>query len=300
MSQKSKSPTLTVLTKKVLRNWALPAVDEKADKNSRGKLLIVAGSPEIPGAIILCATCAMRAGAGKIQILSPKSVATDIALKLPETLVHGCPSTGAGAFKNTMSPKLIALVERTDAILVGPGMAAGNETSAFVKKLFTKTKDQTVVFDAEALIPFSKKMDWAKRKGAKIILTPHAGEMATLTGKTKKEIENNAPAIAQEFSKKSGAVIVLKGAKTYIAGPQGELYLNTRGNKGLAAAGSGDSLAGIIAGLAARGAPPLQAAAWGVHLHALAGEKLAKKHGELGYLMRELSECIPKIMNSIK
>ena len=132
-----------------------------------------------------------------------------------------------------------------------------------------------------------------------MIVTPHSGEMAAILGRSKEEIKADPQDAALEAASALQAVVAMKGAKTYIAAPDGRLYLNRYGCIGLATSGSGDTLAGIIAGLAARGADPVQATVWGVYLHARAGDSLAKRIGPLGFLARELLAEIPALMQNV-
>src|SRR5205814_1158949 len=132
--------------------------------------------------------------------------------------------------------------------------------------------------------------------GGRAVLTPHAGEMAGMLGVAKPSVEASRAGTARAAAERFGAVVALKGAETFVAGPGGELFCNRAGNVGLATSGSGDALAGILAGLAARGAEPLQAAVWAVHLHARAGDRLAARMGGLGYLARELLDEVPPLM----
>jgi hydroxyethylthiazole kinase-like uncharacterized protein yjeF len=153
-----------------------------------------------------------------------------------------------------------------------------------------------IILDAEGFSCLKDLPDLFHKQPGQGIITPHAGEMAGLLGMDKAEIQANPAAIAQQAAKYFQAVVALKGATTYIAGPGGEIYCNNTGNVGLATSGSGDTLSGIIAGLAARGASPSQAAAWGVYLHGKAGESLAARFGLLGFLARELLAEIPGLM----
>lgn len=281
----------------LLRRWKLP-LEPAGDKDDRGCVLVVGGAPELPGAVILAATCALRAGAGRLQIATDESIAQTVATVVPESLVT-----------TLAKKKITALYDGADAMLIGPGLAKGPKTGALVKSLLStrvtpsrlsrRPSKKTVILDAEALQTFRRKIDWLAKNNLNVIVTPHAGEMASMLGTSKSAIEAAPDLVAIEFAKMSGAVTVLKGSTTYIATSDGELYRNDRGNFGLATSGSGDCLAGLIAGLAARGAPPLHAAAWGVYLHARAGEVLARKVGSVGYLAREIPTEVPKLMDAL-
>ena len=150
-----------------------------------------------------------------------------------------------------------------------------------------------------ALLPLSREPDALKRLGGRAILTPHAGEVASMTGESRETIEKEPEAWARRCARQYGGCVALKGVDTFVADRSGRLWRNHKGNKGLAISGSGDTLSGIVAGLAARGAPPPQAAVWAVALHARAGDRLARRMGPLGFLPRELLAEIPGLMREL-
>jgi hydroxyethylthiazole kinase-like uncharacterized protein yjeF len=287
----------------LLRGWPLPMPSPDADKEERGHVLVLGGSREMPGAVILAATAALRAGAGKLTIATGASVAQLVALAIPESRVLGLAETAAGGFTADAVARLDPLAERITTILVGPGMQDEAATARLVHALLPRLDGTatSVVLDACAMgtllypppgWPHGKRFRFERPA----ILTPHAGEMAHLTGAAKPDIlaapQRHAARAAAEWN----AVVALKGARTVIAGPRGERWQHEGGNVGLATSGSGDVLAGIIAGLAARGAELAQAACWGVALHARAGQRLAARLGTLGYLARELADEIPALL----
>jgi len=288
----------------LLRAWPLPMPSGEGDKEDRGHVLVLGGSREMPGAVILAATAAMRAGAGKLTIATGHSVAQLVALALPESRVLGLPENAAGGFAADALAALDPVAGKASAILVGPGMQDEAATARLVHALLAciargAERDVRVVLDANAMGALLHPPAGAGtpfRFDPPVLLTPHAGEMAHLSGIDKDAICAAPERHAQEAAERWNAVVALKGARTVIAAPSGERWQHEGGNIGLAASGSGDVLAGIIAGLAARGADLAQAAAWGVALHARAGERLAVRFGKLGYLARELPEEIPALM----
>jgi len=187
-----------------------------------------------------------------------------------------------------------------DAILVGPGLQSSVAVARCAKSAMATNPAAMVVLDAGALTAdVAAALPTPRNQGAvRCILTPHAGEMASLLGITKRAVEAAPEATALGFASRHDVAIVLKGAVTWIAA-RGRLWRHAASNVGLATSGSGDALAGIIAGLAARGATAEQAAAWGVALHAMAGARLVRRHGTLGILGREIPHEIPAIMNAI-
>ena len=288
----------------LLRSWPLPVPGNDADKEERGHVLVLGGSRDMPGAVILAATAALRAGAGKLTIATGRSVAQLVALALPESRVIGLAETEAGGFTTDAVDTLDPLADKISAILIGPGMQVEAATARLVHALLPRLEDGCargevrIVLDANAmgaiLYPPAGAAPFRFRQS--VLVTPHAGEMAHLTGSTKDDILAAPDRHALDAAQRWNAVVALKGARTVIATPEGERWQHEGGNVGLATSGSGDVLAGIVAGLAARGADLAQAVGWGVALHARAGEKLAERYGKLGYLARELPEIIPALM----
>lgn len=289
-----------------LRAWPLPMPPAEGDKERRGHVLILGGSCEMPGAVILAATAALRAGAGKLTIATGASVAQLVALAMPEARVIGLRETAEGGFERAALDLLDPLAGKIDAVLIGPGMQDEAATAALVRALLPRLAGVSVVLDANAMgIVANPDLDDDGDEGnpaapfrfaETVILTPHAGEMAHLSGRAKEEILADPDSAARAAAQAWNAVVALKGARTVISAPDGGPWQHEGGNVGLAISGSGDTLAGIIAGLAARGATLAQATCWGVALHARAGEQLALRFGVLGYLAREIPAEIPALM----
>jgi len=280
----------------LLRGWPLP-VPEGGDKNARGSIFVVAGAPQMPGAAILCATAALRAGAGKLQIGTCASVAAHVGSAVLESLVVALDETPSGAIALGAAHAIAERANAADALVIGPGLVDESASAALIESVAAKV-DVPAVIDAAALACFSDRADAIVRLGGRAILTPHAGEMATMMQCSRDDVEARPEAFARDAAQRFGAVVALKGEATHIADPGGGLYRNDHGDIGLATSGSGDVLAGIIGGLLARGAEPLHAAAWGVYLHAQAGEVLARRIG-MGFLARELPAEVPPLMRAL-
>lgn len=280
-----------------LSNWPLPTPPANADKDARGTVVVIAGSPEMPGAAILAATAAMRAGGGKLMIGTAASVAAVVAAAALEARVVAWPETPGGGPHADAAGTLAPLLENCNAVLIGPGMQDGEAVCALVHALRPALlrSGATVVLDANAM---DGVCDGALH-GIATIVTPHAGEMARLTGMEKAEVQADAGACAVRYAAQWQATVLLKGATTWLAEPNGTLRRHVGGSVGLATSGSGDTLAGMVCGLAARGAPPAQAAAWACVLHAQAGLRLADRMGPLGYLARELPGEVPALMQTL-
>lgn len=260
----------------------MPPAD--GDKEDRGRVLVVAAARDVPGAAILAGVAALRAGAGKLCIAAAPPAVTAIATLVPESRV--VPYTSAAS-----SP---VLRESFDAILVGPGMTASAGLATFVRRAY-RMQGATIVLDAGALAAL--RQGPLRGKGpARCVITPHAGEMAKLLGLEKDDVVERAIEVAADAAATLHAVVVLKGSTTCIADPDGRVWTHRAHTIGLATSGSGDTLAGIVAGLAARGASPAQAAVHGVYLHARAGSRAARRHGPLGALARELATEVPALL----
>ncbi|HEX5709005.1 MAG TPA: NAD(P)H-hydrate dehydratase [Pyrinomonadaceae bacterium] len=281
------------ITRELLRAMPLPEPREADDKEARGRVLVVGGGPETPGAALLAGTAALRAGAGKLQVATydPLHAAT-VGVALPEARV--IPITFG---PHSRMASLDECLRRADAVCVGPGWTSEREHGPLYKLLRVETR-ATLVFDSKAVAAYVNSPLKGAYKG-RSILTPNAEESADLTpGRAKRgarELRDDARRAAKDL----GAVVVLKGRETFICAPDGREYVNRAGNVGLATSGSGDVLAGLVAGLAARGADPLAAAVWGVHAHAVAGDVLARRVGALGFLARELLEVLPRVLEEL-
>jgi hydroxyethylthiazole kinase-like uncharacterized protein yjeF len=287
-------PASTRITSTLIRRWPLPDVDGDGGKEDRGRALVVGGSLETPGALLLAGIGALRAGAGKLQIATNREVATAIAIAVPEARVIGLRSAGNGSIAPRSCRTILSEAGRCDALLVGPGMV---DAAAVVDLVRCKrAKGSALVVDAGALHIFRRRKALPSPSHGAAIATPHAGEMADLWGIERSEVIRASIDVTRQAAARLGAVMVLKGACTYVAAPDGTTFHNLEGNIGLGTSGSGDALSGIITGLAARGATPLQAAVWGVYLHAKAGDRLARKMGMLGFLARELLAEIPPLL----
>jgi len=285
---RARSRRSTPLSLALLKKHPLPPVAAAADKEDRGAVLIVGGSFLVPGAAILAGLAALRAGCGKLAIAIDNRVSALTAQSLPEALVLPlAPSHG-----NSLAAALRDKAQTADAILVGVGMQPSAATARLVRQI-ARASDAPLVLDAGALARAAMPVLPRRR----CVLTPHAGEMAKLTGSAKTSVQAQASTIAQTVAHALEATVVLKGAQTFIADTE-TLLRNDRGHPGLGTSGSGDVLAGVLAALVARGASPRWAAAWAVWLHALAGERLARRIGPTGFLAREIAHEIPRCLRA--
>ena len=279
----------------LLMSLPLPRHGENADKDERGRLLAIGGSRAVPGALLLSGVAALRAGAGKLQLATVASIAPHIGVAVPEALVMALAETEDGDIAPGSIDALLARLCRCDAVLIGPGMLDEDAASAITIAAM-RAEGPAFVLDAGALCNLAAEADTLRRHDGRIVLTPHAGEMARLMGMSVEDIAADPFAVARRAAAQLGAVVALKGGCTVIAAPDGAIWQYSEGRVGLATSGSGDTLAGVIAGLLARGAAPHEAAIWGVYLHGEAGNRLSESHGPVGFLARELLAEIPGIM----
>lgn len=287
-----------VVTRALLRRMPLPPLAADDDKEERGRVLVIGGSMLVPGAILLAGIAALRAGAGKLQLATVRGAAVSLALAVPESLVVPLPATAGGEIA---APRAAGVLRRyvaeADAVLIGPGMSRKRSLHALLSSVVSSLGDgATLVLDGAAAVALKNHSRLLAALAGRAVLTPHAGEMASLLGIDKREVMKGAPAIARHAAARFGATIVLKDAESWIAEPGGALFRYTGGSVGLGTSGSGDTLAGIVAGLAATGAPPSTAAVWGVCTHGAAGRLLSRRMGRVGFLARELLAEVPALV----
>lgn len=273
----------------------LPRRPLDAHKGSFGSLMVVAGSQQYPGAALLAGRAGYRSGAGLVQMAIPKQLQPVLAGHLPEATWLALPAQ-EGWLGPTAAKPILANLERITALLLGPGLGLTEGTGEFVGKLLNE-KLPPLVVDADGLKLMAAYKDWHRRFTLDAVLTPHPGEMAILTGLTVAEIQRARIDVAEEFAKTWHQVVVLKGAFTVVAAPDGRSATLPLATPALARAGSGDVLAGLIAGLRAQGAAhaggAFEAACAGVWLHGQAGLRAAAHRGTAAVLAGDLLEHLP-------
>jgi hydroxyethylthiazole kinase-like uncharacterized protein yjeF len=281
-----------------LNDFPLPAHPEDSDKEDRGRLLVVAGSRELAGAALLAGIGGLRAGAGKLQIATAQSVAERIAVAMPEARVIGCAETDDGCLAPEAIAPLIESAADAQALLIGCGLQHGPPLDAMLDALLDSDLDTPLVLDAAALGSLAPRAKALSAWGAGAILLPHAREMARLLDCALEEVEADPLAAARRAAERFNCIALIKGRYSHVVHPDGRAFRFKGGGVGLATSGSGDVLAGIVGGLAARGADPLTATLWGVYLHGEAGRRLSREVGRIGFLARELLDQVPRLMES--
>jgi hydroxyethylthiazole kinase-like uncharacterized protein yjeF len=292
-------PRAVLITRALLRRWPLPQPSEEGDKESRGRVLVVGGTRELPGAVILAGTAALRAGAGKLQIATGRSVAAVVGAAVPEARVFSLTETRSG----TIAPSAARLVGRraadAQAVLVGPGLVGGRSDARLLDALLPEIGKTPLILDAGGLSCFGRRGGIGDRLPPNSVLTPNGSEMSEFLGFDAAEVAADPLGTAKRAAAELRAVITLKGPSTFVVAADCRAFESRAGNVGLATSGSGDVLSGIIAGLAARGAAPEQAACWGAFVHGTAGDRAARTVGGVGFLARDLLEWVARLLATL-
>lgn len=269
----------------------IPRRAENAHKGSFGKVLLFAGSKGMCGAGVMAAEAVMKSGAGMATLAAPKGIADIAAAKLTEVMTMALPSDGDAAAKSALT-MLTEKLQQQDVLLMGCGLGTSENVKHLVGQLVMESK-KPMVIDADGINALKGNINILNHKKAPIVLTPHPMEFSRITGHSMDYIRQNRVKAARDFAKEYGVTLVLKGADSLVACQDGRVYVNTVSNSGMATAGSGDVLAGIIAGLAAQGASLEDAACVGVHLHTLAGGIAKEKLGEYGMTAVDVLNAVP-------
>lgn len=283
----------TALTLDELKRHPLPPVIE-ADKDAHGRLLLIAGSKQTPGSGVIAANAAMRSGCGSVSIATVEPMAPHVALAVPEALVMALPMGRDGGISRAAVGQVIDRLGRYDAVVAGPGMMQGKPCELLAKQLLI-AGIEPLVLDAAMLYALPPHAPAAREAPAPILL-PHDREMAALIGCDEAEANREPLRCARLCAERYGALVLMKGPQSHVAAPDGSAWKYGGGGPGLGISGSGDTLAGIIGGLLARGAEPLTALLWGVWLHGEAGASLGKTVGTVGFLAREISAEVPGLL----
>ncbi|MBR5430164.1 MAG: NAD(P)H-hydrate dehydratase [Firmicutes bacterium] len=277
------------------RRW-LETRDPEAHKGDFGHVAVLAGSPAMPGAAILACRSAMRTGAGKVTAAVPEAARLPLLSQLPEVMLMDGAAEADGSFSVADLPRLTEFP--ADAWLIGPGLGRSDQAMELVRELLLNLTVPTVL-DADALFAVCGNLGLLKKAGAPLVITPHPGEMARLLGVPVADVQANRVAVAEVLARRTNVIVVLKGAGTVVATPEGRIFINDTGNPGMATGGAGDVLAGMIAAFLAQGMVPACAAACAVWLHGRAGDLAADGIGQAGVLAGDIVEHIPAALKSI-
>lgn len=270
----------------------LPPREKGTHKGTMGHLLVIAGALGKQGAPLMTSLAALRSGAGLVTTALPKSIEQGFSLQNMELMTLPLPETETGSISIAAEKLIACAIAGKKAVAIGPGLSQDPDVRPLVLNII-KTVSIPMVIDADALNAVASDLPILKQKQAPLILTPHPGEMGRLTGRTAAAVQKDRFNVAAQFAAAWDVILVLKGPHTLVALPDGTLWVNTTGNPGMATAGIGDALTGIIAGCLAQGLLPAQAAIFGVYLHGRAGDLAAIEKGEAGLLTSDLIGKIP-------
>ena len=295
-AQSAVAPRGMLLRAEDVGRWLRPRPPD-SHKGTFGHVLVVAGSRGKLGAALLSAEGTARAGAGLTTLMVPETLQPLAEARVPEVMTLGLPDE-AGEFAVTAAERVGAALEGRAAIVCGPGLGVGDGSRALVRAILERAVGP-VVLDADGLNAVAGSRVLHRRQGATVV-TPHPGEMSRLAERSTADVQGDRPGTARRFAAETGAVCVLKGARTIVADPAGRLAICPTGNPGLASGGSGDVLAGVIGGLLSQGLSPFEAAALAVYVHGAAADAIAARQGEVGLLARDLLAEIPAAIANVQ
>jgi NAD(P)H-hydrate epimerase len=272
----------------------VPARHRYSHKGDYGHVLLLGGSPGKTGAALMAGRAALRAGAGLVTLGVPRALAESLQGRVTEEMTLPLPDTPQGGIAPEAQETVLEFLDTRGRVLaLGPGMGIERETGRLVRELLLRVA-APVVLDADALNALEGKTSLLRRARAPVVLTPHPGEFSRLTGESVAQIEADRMSSALRFARKTGTYVVLKGAPTVVASPEGEVFLNTTGNPGLAKGGAGDVLTGMIAAFLAQGLPPLEAALLGVYTHGLAADLAREETTEHSMLASDVTGSVAR------
>ncbi|MGO4341774.1 NAD(P)H-hydrate dehydratase [Pedococcus sp. 2YAF34] len=277
-----------------LARWPLP--DASGGKEQRGRVVVVGGSRHTPGAVLLAAEAAVRAGAGKPQVATVGSVAVAASVALPEAFVTALPETDEGEIAPEAAEHVLELAADCDAVLLGPGLLSPERACAFLEQVLPHLRCPVVV-DALGMAYVTAHPDGLAHLEGRAVLTPNESELAETLGRDADEVHHRLVESCVELVERTGATVVTGGEQTVVAAPDSRTAWSLAGGvPGLGVAGSGDVKAGVLVGLLGRGLPPEGAAAWAVALHQAAGRAVSDEVAPLGFLAREVLAAVPREM----
>ena len=277
----------------------LPVKPSDAHKNSMGHVLVLAGSPGYTGAAALTSMGALCSGCGLVTLAVPRSLNTILEIKLTEVITKPLRETESATIGLDAEEEIIDIVEQVDAVAIGPGLGKHPETRALVRKLIM-TVDKPMVIDADGLNVLEGDLSLLGKRQNPTVITPHPGEMSRLLGTLTSDVQENRIAVARDIAVKHKIVTVLKGARTVVAGHDSSVFINPTGNSGMATAGMGDILTGIISGFISQRLSPFDAAKAGVYLHGLAGDIASDAGSEETLIAGDLLNFLPEAFRNIK
>ena len=267
-------------------------------KGTFGRVVVVAGSTGMTGAACLAAMAALRSGVGLVTLGIPASLNDILENKLTEVMTRPLQDGGTGCLQEEALDDILELVGNADVLAMGPGLGKSGGVFEVLRNILGRI-DISIVLDADGLNHISRDISLLGKHTGPVVITPHPGEMARLTGLSVAQIMESPGEVAQKFSRETGAVVLLKGATTVVCHPDGRIYFNTTGNSGMATAGSGDVLTGVIAGFIVQGYEPFDAAVLGAFVHGYAGDLAADARGQAGMVAGDILEAVPMALKKM-
>ncbi len=282
----------------------VPSRPSASHKGTYGRILVIAGATGMTGAAALASKAALRAGGGLVTLATPKHLNPILEGLLPEVMTLPLPETDAGSLAVSAVSTILEFAEKTKSVLaIGPGLSQDSETVTLVHQLVRENQEQglglRMVIDADGLNALAQATELIPRLGKDAVLTPHPGEMARLTNTSVSTLELDRISTAQQFASEHGVTLVFKGAPTVTGTPNGNVWINSTGNPGMATGGMGDVLTGVIAGLMAQGVSSERAGALGVYVHGLAGDSVSERLGTHGLIASDVLEAVPEAIASL-
>ena len=267
-------------------------------KGDYGHILVLAGSPGLTGAAYLCCLGALRSGCGLVTLGIPRSLNLAMEAKLTEVMTKPLPETTDLSLSLASEREIYRLVEKADAVAIGPGLSTNSETAELVKKLVGLI-DKPFVLDADGLNNIIDDVSILKGVKSRAVITPHPGEMARLLRISIAEVQSQREKVAQDFSREYGVTVVLKGHRTVVSEPDGNYYVNRTGNPGMATAGVGDILTGMIASFLGQAFSSFDACKLAVYIHGIAGDLAAKEKGKISLIASDLLNKLPEAFKAV-
>lgn len=278
-----------------IKKWLSMSRRPDTHKGDYGHLLVIAGSVGKTGAAAMACEAALRVGAGLVTLAIPKSLNTIMEVKLTEVMTEPLPETPKQTLSLRAFNPILRLCENKKAVIIGPGIGTFKETQSLILKLI-KTLDIPIILDADGLTALATQPKTLPAANRSLILTPHPGEMARLIRSTAKEVQEDRIGVTRNFSQSHHVYLVLKGYRTLVATPKGDIFINPTGNPGMASGGTGDVLTGMMGGLICQGFDILPSLQISVFLHGLAGDEMAREIGEKSLVATDIIKKIPFLL----
>ncbi|MCX5657951.1 MAG: NAD(P)H-hydrate dehydratase [Candidatus Omnitrophica bacterium] len=276
----------------------LPVRKKEADKRDCGHVFVLAGSESFTGAAALCSKAVLLSGAGLVTLGIPESLSHIMAIKLTEVIIKALPETRFKTLSLSAKKEILHFGSKCNCLIIGPGLSRNEETAKLVRSLIAESRNR-IVLDADGINALEGNSGILKRRREDIVITPHVLEFSRLSGLSIEEIKKNRITLAKKFIMQYNSVFVLKGFRTIVARRNRALYVNSTGNSGMATAGSGDVLTGIIGGFLAQGLESFDAAKLAVYLHGLAGDLAAREKTEYSLIASDILNNLPKAIKKL-